>query len=151
METTAAKRASPPWISLTLAAAVAFAFYFWKPPQKDNSNTMDLVHWRSDLSAGQSEADDTGKPLLVEFGASWCPDCQWMKTHVFSDGTIAQRVNSNYVPVSIDDDAHPELVRKFDIHEIPEFFVIDPKDGSIVKEHRHGGGMDGGAFSSWLP
>jgi thiol-disulfide isomerase/thioredoxin len=151
MQTTVTPRkASAPWAPLILAGVAAVALYCWKPAEPQNAGGHDLVHWRSDLAAAKTEAKETNKPLLVEFGASWCPDCQWMKSHVWSDASIAVRANSNYIPVSIDDDARPELVVQFDIHEIPEFFVIDQKDGKILKEFRHGA-MPSGTLSSWLP
>jgi thiol:disulfide interchange protein len=44
----------------------------------------------------------TGKPLLVEVGASWCPFCAAMDTDSYSDPKVAAFLNDHYVAVRID-------------------------------------------------
>jgi thiol:disulfide interchange protein len=145
----AEQRSQTPRSLLLLVVATAAIFYFWRPAQSQSQNAPDLVKWRTDLTAAKTEAGAANKRLLLFFTASWCPDCQWTKGHTFADSSIARRVNSEYVPVSIDEDVYPAIAKEFNIHEIPEFFLLDQKDGKILKEYRHGA-LNSDQFLAWL-
>jgi thiol:disulfide interchange protein len=96
-----------------------------------------LVPWRSNLAAARTEALAANKPLFLDFGASWCPDCQQLAATTWSNRSVAD-VLGKYVPVSIDVDAHPDLAEQFQVKAIPALFVIDPKNGAILKQQREG-------------
>jgi thiol-disulfide isomerase/thioredoxin len=96
-----------------------------------------LVPWRSDLVAARNEAMSENKPLFLDFGASWCPDCQALAATTWSNRAVADALGA-YIPVSIDVDAHPDLAGQFDVKAIPALFVVDPKTGAILKLRREG-------------
>jgi thiol:disulfide interchange protein len=133
----------PAWglfVLLLIVAAVGVASHL--------REARDLVPWRTDLAAARTEAAAQSKPLFLDFGASWCPDCRQMTAMTWSDPSVAGAL-ARYVPVSIDVDAHPDLASQYQIKSIPAVFVVDPKTGQIVKENRDGA-LPPADFLHWL-
>src|SRR5208282_2334403 len=60
-------------------------------------------------------ARQTGKPLLVEVGASWCPFCKAMDDEGYGKAEIAEFINQHFIAVRIDYDAQPELAHKLEL------------------------------------
>jgi thiol:disulfide interchange protein len=92
----------------------------------------EIVPWHTDYDAASRQAIREGKPLFLDFTASWCGPCQSLKSSTWADKSVAAEL-TKYVVVQIDVDAHPDLARKYDAQAIPAFFVVDPRDNQIVK------------------
>jgi len=134
---------NPAWglfVVLLIVAGVGIASHLRQP--------KNLVPWRSDLAAARTEAVAQHKPLLLDFGASWCPDCRQMAVTTWSDRSVADALEQ-YVPVSIDVDAHPDLAGQYQVRSIPAVFVVEPKSGAIIKENRLGA-IPPAQFLDWL-
>jgi thiol:disulfide interchange protein len=134
---------NPAWglfVVLLVVAAVGIASHLREP--------KNLVPWRSDLAAARTEAVAQHKPLFLDFGASWCPDCRQMAASTWSDRSVADALE-RYVPVSIDVDAHPDLAGRYQVNSIPAVFVVDPKTGAVIKENRLGA-IPPTQFLDWL-
>ncbi|MFT3787969.1 MAG: thioredoxin family protein [Tepidisphaeraceae bacterium] len=83
------------------------------------------VAWQTDFDAALGRARESGKSLLVDFTATWCPPCQVMKHEVWSDDRVAAAANRAYVPVLIDVDANADIARRYGIQTIPSILVVD--------------------------
>jgi uncharacterized protein YyaL (SSP411 family) len=57
----------------------------------------------------------TGKPMLIEVGASWCPFCEAMDREAYNKTEIAQFINQHFIAVRIDYDGQPELAHKLEL------------------------------------
>lgn len=93
------------------------------------------VAWRTGFDAALAESAKTGKPVLVDFTASWCPPCQVMKHEVWPDGQVASAVNERYVPVLVDVD-NPEnakVAERYGIRSIPTLVIVDA-EGRVIRE-----------------
>ena len=95
----------------------------------------DGIPWRTDFAAAVTEAKKSGKPLLLDFGASWCPPCQVMRQHSWPDPRVRQAVLDGFVPVYLDadDDGSIAPTERYGISTIPAVLVVDAKDGAVLR------------------
>ncbi|MDQ4132659.1 MAG: thioredoxin family protein [Actinomycetota bacterium] len=81
-----------------------------------NSRSLDEV------ISGSTEA------VLVEFGAEWCPPCRAMEPVLHA---LAVEYQDRLRIYTVDADADPGLVSRFDVAGLPTLLVF--RDGQLVK------------------
>ncbi|MEO8733784.1 MAG: thioredoxin family protein, partial [Flavobacteriales bacterium] len=79
--------------------------YSWILP-KDCPDGLDCYH---DLDAGMAQAKATGKPLLLDFTGYACVNCRKMEEHVWPVKGVRERIDKDYVLVSLYVDDKKEL------------------------------------------
>ncbi|HTS33234.1 MAG TPA: thioredoxin domain-containing protein [Thermoplasmata archaeon] len=55
----------------------------------------------------------TGRPILLDVGASWCHWCHVMDEGTYADPKVAQLLGESFVAVKVDRDENPEVDRRF--------------------------------------
>jgi uncharacterized protein len=55
----------------------------------------------------------TGRPILLDIGASWCHWCHVMDETTYADAEVARLLRSHFVAVKVDRDEHPEVDRRY--------------------------------------
>lgn len=55
----------------------------------------------------------TGRPILLDIGASWCHWCHVMDEGTYSDPEVARLLRQHFVAVKVDRDEHPEVDRRY--------------------------------------
>jgi uncharacterized protein len=55
----------------------------------------------------------TGRPILLDIGASWCHWCHVMDEGTYSDPEVARLLSQNFIAVKVDRDEHPEIDRRY--------------------------------------
>ena len=58
-------------------------------------------------------AQRTGRPILLDIGASWCHWCHVMDEGTYSDPEVARLLLQNFIAVKVDRDEHPEIDRRY--------------------------------------
>jgi thiol:disulfide interchange protein len=86
--------------------------------------------WTSSLSEGLARAEREGKPVLIDFWATWCKNCLTMDATTFEDPGVKAALES-YVKVKVqaeDPDAEPAraLLSRFDSVGLPTYVVLRP-------------------------
>ncbi len=120
--------------TLTLALGLALAL----PACQQAGTTSDVaqaheIAWREgDVADALAEAREQGKPVILYWGAVWCPPCNQMKASLFKDpGFIAE--TRNFVPVYLDGDTAgaQEWGERFGISGYPTVIILQ-HDGTEI-------------------
>ena len=113
--------------------SIAFAFYMlpglWGAPCKAVSAFAPPMHTQdfnlnqhvvearyTDYEQGMAAARAEGKPVLIDFTGFGCVNCRKMEAAVWTDPRVADRLEKDYVLVSLYVD---------DKHQLPEPFVVE--------------------------
>jgi thiol:disulfide interchange protein DsbD len=132
-------RLSRPTKLASIAPAIAGLFLVvtgWQTPgggfipDAMASGPGEALKWESDETAARARAASEHKPLLVDFGATWCGACKELDEKTFPDVRVRAE-GARFVPLHVDatDDDDPEVARvrkKYGVTEgLPVVLVFD--------------------------
>jgi protein disulfide-isomerase len=93
------------------------------------------IEWQTDLPTAVRLATEQNKFVLMHFTAVWCRPCQNLNTYVFSSAAVTRAINQYTVPVKVDIDYHPDLVKQYGISGIPSDVCITPSGRVVSKRN----------------
>jgi len=118
---------------LVVCAVVAGIWYF------GSRTAPSAVAWVDDQQDALRQAEASGRLVLLDFGADWCPPCRQMNQNVFSDPEFAAELEKWVVPLRIDLSDRPpspsaaEVVRRYGVEALPTFVVVDTKGQEVAR------------------
>ncbi len=115
-ETSASATTSAPETGMSAAAA----------PSAAASQKGELT-FHSDFGAAMAESQQTGKPIVTIFSASWCAPCQMMKKSVYPSPEVAP-YHDKFVWAYLDTDkpANQSIAKEHGVRGIPHISYVSP-------------------------
>ena len=86
----------------------------------------DGLVWSEDIEGSLRTAAAAGRPVLMEFTASWCVYCKRMEKTTFTNDAVMKRIAAGFVPVRVDADKHKDLVKELGIQGLPAILIVSP-------------------------
>ena len=98
----------------------------------EDTGSFGIEWYAGSVDSAFELARSRGTPLLLYWGADWCPPCNRLKAAVFSRPEFIERTRL-FVPVSLDGDdpGAQKLGERFDVEGYPTTIVFSP-DGEEV-------------------
>jgi len=123
------------FISALLLAAISILVSACGPKvEAESSETSDAELFAiSDFEVAKQTAKASGKVLVVDFMADWCPPCKMMDRTTWKDPALLAVIAEKAVPMKVDVDANSELAAKYGIEMLPTIVVLD-SDGKVLKQ-----------------
>ena len=115
--------------ALLIGAALAWS--------AEPSPAAPAIEWRTRLDKAMDLARQDGKPLLLDFTASWCPACREMERRLWSRPDVVT-LSDKFVCVKVDVDRSPELAQRYRTQALPTLVVSDPWGTEIARRQGFG-------------
>jgi thioredoxin:protein disulfide reductase len=95
------------------------------------------LKWLDSEELGVQTAQTSHRPMIVDFGASWCGACNELATHTFADEQVREEAG-RFVAVRVDatDDDNPQVTKikdKYRVVGLPTVVVLDSSGQEKVR------------------
>lgn len=96
------------------------------------------IAWLDDYEAAEALARQEQRPLLVDFGASWCAACEELERHTFRDPRVIAE-GQRFVPVRIDLSPGQDVARgrqilaRYEQRGLPLVVLHDSRGGEAAR------------------
>jgi len=142
------------YTSILLCLILFFSVY-----SKGNAQSEDEMPEPVELEEALKLASETGKKILVDVFAEWCPYCQKMHSDVYTDENVLEAITDYYIWVRINVESdekvdyhgnemtEAEFASALENRSVPTTYFLD-SEGSILGSQP--GFIDASMFSSLL-
>ncbi len=88
------------------------------------------LEWWTTYADAEKAAEQSERPMMVDFSADWCGACKELEAEVFHDPSVMPRLKDELILVKIDFDRDtPEnrsLIERFDVSGLPRVVFVSP-------------------------
>lgn len=89
------------------------------------------VRWQTDTAAAVAKMQQQQRPLLAYFTADYCHWCKRLDHDTWSEPAVAGMIHKAFVPLKVDAQKSPELLKALQISGLPAVVAIS-SDGRVI-------------------
>ncbi len=95
----------------------------------------ELTFINDDLRTGMNRAAGEGKLIFLEFWANYCTPCKVMEEYTYTNPSVIERMNGNYVPVKVNIQSFDgfDLKNQYKVTVLPTIIVLDSKGRQVAR------------------
>jgi uncharacterized protein len=90
--------------------------------------TIDWQEWEDEIF---EKARAENRPIFLVISASWCRWCKSMDETAFSNPSVVEIIEKEYVPIRVDKDKRPDINERYNMGGWPSCSVLS-SDGEVV-------------------
>jgi len=105
-----------------------------------------LIDWQAWSAESFAKAKKENKLVIMDLEAVWCHWCHVMDAKTYHDPNVAKLINENFIPIRVDQDAHPDISNRYEDYGWPATVIFDADGKEIVKRR----GYIGPKFMGWF-
>ncbi|MEA2655585.1 MAG: uncharacterized protein QOI23_950, partial [Chloroflexota bacterium] len=94
-------------------------------------NRASEIKWRPWSETAFDEARRLNRPVLLSISAVWCHWCHVMDETTYSHGGVIDLINSQYLPIRVDNDVRPDINQRYNMGGWPTTAFLTPS-GDIL-------------------
>jgi thiol:disulfide interchange protein DsbD len=112
-------------------------FVSWIPQAHDVDPNAPEIAWLTSEQEGRAKASASNKPVLIDFGASWCAGCKELEHDTFPNASVRTEAQ-RFVNIHIDatDDDAPDTKRlseKYKVVGLPTVIMFDSAGNEVSR------------------
>src|SRR5205823_5906525 len=91
------------------------------------------IRWETWSNGLFARAQKEHRLVLLDLGAGWCHWCHVMEDTTYRDPKVVSLVGEKFIAIKADQDADPDLSRRYEDYGWPATIVFAPDGSEIVK------------------
>ena len=99
----------------------------------DDGVSPQKIKWHKNLKAAHRLSIETGRPMLIVFGATWCHYCHKLERETLADKRLAAVIERDFVPVLLDFDKDARVAKILEVEKLPCSVVLSPEADLLMK------------------
>lgn len=126
-------------ISGFIVASIATVWLLGAEPRVQSSGSCGAVQWQTNLATAREVANREHRPMLIDFGATWCRACEELAHQTLPAPQVTCALSElRYVPVKLyeheqGDDRFEALQRDWNVRSLPTVIVLDGNGREITR------------------
>jgi uncharacterized protein YyaL (SSP411 family) len=117
----AAGRKGPGQTGEAASGVEATHFHFSPRPNRAHE-----IRWRPWSEKAFEEAGRLDRPILLSISAVWCHWCHVMDETTYSNQSVIELINREYVPIRVDNDVRPDINQRYNMGGWPTTGFLTP-------------------------
>lgn len=96
-------------------------------------SAQEITFFEGKYDEALKQAQEEGKPVFIDFYATWCGPCKELARTVFTDPEIKAYYDGHFVCVRVDVDKEKKLADKYKIMSMPTLVFLNSKGKEIKR------------------